>query len=148
MVQTYDGLGRLTSIERYNGASICSTQSYTYNWDNLVASNTTAAGNTYSYNYDQNGRITQVTNPGGSTVTTSYDDVNNIKTVTDENGHEMQYLYNSNDLVTSVREYYETAVYNRSYRGAAVHQIAGKPDDWSSSSFVIIASAPWAFAIA
>jgi RHS repeat-associated protein len=110
--QNYDGLGRLTSVQRYNGSSLYSTQSYTYNWDNLVASNTTAAGSTYSYTYDQSGRLVKTTNPGGSTMTTSYDDVNDIKTVTNENGHETKYTYNWVGLLTGVKEYYKTGAYN------------------------------------
>jgi len=35
--QAFDGLGRLTSVQRYNGSTLYSTQSYAYNWENLVS---------------------------------------------------------------------------------------------------------------
>jgi RHS repeat-associated protein len=110
--QNYDGLGRMVSLQRYNGSTLYSTESYTYNWLNLISSKTTGASSTYSYSYDQDGRPTTTTNPGPSTVTTAYDDVNSINAVTDENGHQKQYLYNWNGQLTSVREYYKAGAYN------------------------------------
>jgi len=42
--ETFDGLGRNLAIVRFNGTIVYSRQAFTYNWLNLVATNTTAAG--------------------------------------------------------------------------------------------------------
>jgi RHS repeat-associated protein len=109
--ETFDGLGRLTSVIHVNGSSSYSTQTFTYNWLNEVASNATAAGDTYTYTYDWDGSLTKVTNPDTSTVTTSYNYANNTKTVTDENGHVTVYKYDWNVRLTSVKEYNSTSTY-------------------------------------
>src|SRR3989475_138772 len=102
--QYFDGLARQTKIERWNVSSVYSSETYSLNWLDKVATKTTAAGSTYTYTYDSLGRLTQLNNPGTTYQTTSYDDVNNIKTVTDENGHFKRLAYDWNNRLTSVKE--------------------------------------------
>jgi YD repeat-containing protein len=69
----FDGLGRLTEVQTYNGSVAYSEATYTYNWQNQVATYKTPAGDIHTYTYDSLGRLVQVTNPDGTTITTQYD---------------------------------------------------------------------------
>ena len=109
--QYFDGLARQTKIERWNASSVYSSETYTYNWVDAVATKTTAAGNIYTYSYDWNGQLTKLTNPDTTYETTSYDYVNNLKTVADENGHQTVYTYNWNNWLTSVKQYNSSTNY-------------------------------------
>ena len=107
----FDGLERETETERMNGTTVYSTQTFTYNWLNEVATNTTAAGDTYTYSYNWNGQLTKVLNPDTTYVTTTYNYVSNTKTVTDENGHQTVYAYDWNQRLISVEEYNSSTNY-------------------------------------
>ncbi len=107
----FDGLARETNVQRYNGTTLYSTESYTYNWVDAVATKTTAAGNTYTYSYDWNGRLTKLTNPDSTYETTSYDYVGNTKTFADENGHQTVYAYDWNQRLVSVKQYNSSTNY-------------------------------------
>jgi RHS repeat-associated protein len=120
--QFFDGLGRTTSVQAFNGTSVYSTTSYTYSWNDQVATTTTPSGSTYTYSYDQDGRQVKVTNPDGTTVTTSYDDVNNIKTVTDGNGHPTSYGYDWGGRLLWVRQYHSPAAY---YQASYAYDLSG-----------------------
>ncbi|MDE1853769.1 MAG: RHS repeat protein [Thaumarchaeota archaeon] len=109
--EAFDGLARLTSVQKYNSSSLYSTESYAYNWCDTVSSKTTAALNTYTYSYDYQCRQTKLTNPDTTYATTSYDDVNNLKTISDENGHQTVYAYDWNQRLTSVKQYNSSTNY-------------------------------------
>jgi YD repeat-containing protein len=112
----YDGLARLTSVQTYNGSSLYSTQSYSYNWDNLVATETLPSSSAYTYTYNQDGQQVKMVNPDSTTVTTSYNPVANTKMVWDENGHPTVYAYNWDGQLLSVEQYYSsTSYYTTSY---------------------------------
>lgn len=102
---------RQTKVERWNGSSVYSSETYTYNWLDGVATKTTATANTYTYTYDSLGRLTKLNNPGTTYQTTSYDDVNNMKTVTDENGHQKKFGYDWNSRLASVKEFNSSTNY-------------------------------------
>ena len=118
----FDGLGRMTSLVRYNGTLVYSTESYTYNWLDSVATKTTATGSVYTYTYDQDGQLIKTLNPDSTSTTVSYDDVSNIKTVTDENGHQTAYGYDWNGNLIWVRQYYTTSGY---YQTSYVYDFSG-----------------------
>src|SRR5207245_11601160 len=91
--QYFDGLGRQTKVERWNGTAAYSVETSTYDWLGNVVSKTTAAGYTYTYACDSSGRLTMATNPDGTYQTTSYDDVSNVRTVTEAHGHQKVFAY-------------------------------------------------------
>jgi RHS repeat-associated protein len=114
--QYYDGLGRLTSVQTYNGTNLYSTESYTYNWDNEVATNTLPGSSVYTYTYNQDGQQIKVVNPDSTSSTTAYNTVANTKTVTDANGHPTVYTYDWDGRLLSVKQYYSaTGYYTTSY---------------------------------
>src|SRR2546428_9983263 len=92
--QFFDGLARQTKIERWNGISVYSSENYTYNWLDKVATKTTAAGSTYTYTYDSLGRLTQLNNPGTTyrtTTTYTYGSFNRLS-----NAGSTTYTYDAN----------------------------------------------------
>ncbi len=71
--QSYDGLSRLTTIERFYAGAPYSNETYTYNWnDKIVTDN--KAGMVYTYQYDTLGRQVSVTRPDGTLVSEAYND--------------------------------------------------------------------------
>jgi len=82
--QVYDGLGRLSVSERFLGTSTYN-QSYTYNWQDRVVTQTDQMGHVYSYQYDPLGRLTQTTEPNGNFTQILYNDVRGWVRHIDEN---------------------------------------------------------------
>ncbi|MGA2876475.1 MAG: hypothetical protein ABSE82_13170, partial [Nitrososphaerales archaeon] len=107
----YDGLNRLITIKIFNGSSVYSTQSFTYNYLNLVATNTTATSAQYQYSYDFLGFLTKVTNPDTTVMAYSYNYSNNTETVIDEDGQKSQYAYNWADSLIWVRQWNTSSTY-------------------------------------
>ncbi|HEV2225437.1 MAG TPA: RHS repeat-associated core domain-containing protein, partial [Nitrososphaerales archaeon] len=109
--QYFDGLARQTKVQKWNGSSVYSAETYTYNWVDEVAKKTTGTNNTYAYSYDWNGRLTKLTNPDTTYSTTSYDDVKNMKNIADERGHKTVYVYDWNQRLKYVNEYNSTSTH-------------------------------------
>ncbi len=111
----YDGLNRVTKIDTYKGAldasPIISQQNYTYNWQNHFKTFQDPSGNVTTYTNDYLGRLVKVVNPDGPSRTISYDDTNLIQANFDENGHRIDDLYDVQQRLTGVREYYSTNNY-------------------------------------
>lgn len=72
--QVYDGLGRLSVSESFLGSSTIN-QTYAYNWQDKIVTQTDPLGHTYSYQYDSLGRLTQTTEPNGNFTQILYNDV-------------------------------------------------------------------------
>ncbi|HZY94353.1 MAG TPA: hypothetical protein VFE98_05755 [Candidatus Bathyarchaeia archaeon] len=86
--RSYDGLGRLSSLKRFLNGAVYSTESYTYDWMDNLASKTDALGNTYQFNYDVLGRVAKITRPDGNYTQTFYSDVSPVYVQTiNENGY-------------------------------------------------------------
>jgi YD repeat-containing protein len=71
VINYYDGVGRLVKTERYNGTTLFSTESHTFNYLGLTASKTTATGQVYRYDYSGMGDLVKTTNPDGSYSSTT-----------------------------------------------------------------------------
>jgi RHS repeat-associated protein len=100
----FDGIGRETKLERWNGTSVYSTSYYTYNWMDKIASLQTPS-TAYGYTYDSVGRLLSQTNLGGTKRTVSYNDVLNFVTTKDEDGRQTFYSYDWDGRLTSVTQY-------------------------------------------
>ncbi len=96
--ETYDGLGRLSSV-----SGPINSESYTYNWLGEVLSDTTP-DHSYSYSYDALGRPTSVADASG-TYSLTYPGTKNAVNVTDGDGHIVTYTYNWRNWLTSVSTY-------------------------------------------
>jgi len=112
IVQEYDKLGRLTSTKWYTGTygsgTLYATASYTYRYDNLIATVTDPGSDVYSYTYDFLGRYTQITYPGSISVSYSYDDTNNKVTFTNARGYDRISWYDWLNRLTKMEEEYAT----------------------------------------
>ncbi|TMI10334.1 RHS repeat-associated core domain-containing protein [Candidatus Bathyarchaeota archaeon] len=84
--QRYDGLGRLSSLNKFQAGSLYSTQTYTHDWQNKIVTDTDPLGNRITYQYDPLGRTTQVTKPDGNTTAVTYNDLSSWTRTSDENG--------------------------------------------------------------
>jgi RHS repeat-associated protein len=111
----YDKLGRLTDVEAYTGTygsgTLYATESYTYQYNNLISTVTDPGTDTYTYTYDFLGRKTQVHYPDSSTVTCSYDDTNNKVTLTNGRNYNRIYWYDWLSRLEKVEEEYTTDTY-------------------------------------
>ena len=83
----YDGLGRLTVIERFSASRPYSNESYQYNWMDKVTVQTDALQHSYTYQYDLLGRPLRTTEPNGNYTRIAYQDVSAIVSFYDETGH-------------------------------------------------------------
>jgi RHS repeat-associated protein len=111
----YDNLGRLTDIKAYTGmygsGTLYATESYTYQYNNLVSTVTDPGNDAYTYTYDFLGRETQVQYPDSSTVYYSYDDTNNKATFTNGRSYDTIYWYDWLSRLEKVEEEYTTDTY-------------------------------------
>jgi RHS repeat-associated protein len=111
----YDNLGRLIDVKAYTGTygsgSLYSTESYAYQYDDLVSTVTDPGNDTYTYTYDFLGRKTQVQYPDSSTVSYSYDDTNNRVTFTNGRNYDRIYWYDWLSRLEKVEEEYTTDTY-------------------------------------
>ena len=82
-VNTYDGIGRITSVKLKNGSSIVNNTAITYvpgangSKTALVSTYTNGNDSAYNYEYDANGNITSITN-GSQSFTYEYDSANQL----------------------------------------------------------------------
>ena len=110
IVHQYDKLGRHTSTKWYTGTygsgTLYATQSYTYQYDNLVATMTDPGNHTTTYTYDFLGRQTQVTYPDSSSISYSYDDTNYKITFIGGRGYDTIFWYDWLNRLTKVEDEY------------------------------------------
>lgn len=86
--ETFDSLGRRTKVERLDSLGAAySTETFAYNWQDLVVSYTSPTLNATQRVYDALGRIVQETLPDGNVSTINYTDIANYVRVTDPSGH-------------------------------------------------------------
>jgi len=104
-IQIYDGLARLSRIDRFlNGVSY-SNQTYTYNWQDKVTTLTDARGNVTTYQYDLIGRTTKIIEPILTTTQTVYNTLNSTILSIDEQGNNACKVYDRLNRLLSVIEY-------------------------------------------
>ena len=98
-VYHYDDQYRTTSIEYPDGT----TCEKTYNAENQLASETTAAG-TKTYTYDAFGNVATETREDGKTASYTYNEQNKLTSATGYNGATVTYSYDGNgNMVTSTK---------------------------------------------
>lgn len=103
LTQTYDNLGRLTSlIQTANG----------------VPSRTTL------YVYDADGRLTMTQDPAGVRSYTFYDEAGRVSAKVDGLGAVVEYVYNEDGQLTQEKDYATTVDTGAWYNGAAVVKTA------------------------
>ena len=110
VVHQYDKLGRQTSTKWYTGTygsgTLYATQSYTYRYDDLLATMTDPGNHTTTYTHDFLGRQTQITYPGSSSVSYSYDDTNYKVTFTNGRSYDTISWYDWLNRLTKVEAEY------------------------------------------
>ncbi len=102
--QIFDGLGRLSTVQRFLGGKLYSTETSAYNWQNKIAAKTDPLNNTYLYQYDVLGRTLNVTKPDRNFTLQSYNDTAPWARFTDENGRYRCNYYDRLDRLISVVE--------------------------------------------
>jgi RHS repeat-associated protein len=128
----YDGLGRITAINHYQGnlsTPILSSEQYTYDWQGHKKSYTAPDGNVTTYVYDYVGRLVTTTYPDLSKTTTSYNDTSLIQSNYDQNNHRTDLLRDALQRLVGVREYYSSNnYYLTSYTYDAIGNLAKTVD--------------------
>jgi len=98
---TYDGLGRMTSLNIAGGNHYGNQY-----WDNgqlkNISRNSTQIG---SFQYDARGKLTSYTDPNSQTVSYSYYPGGNLKTITYPGSKLVTYDYDTRNLLTSVKDW-------------------------------------------
>ncbi len=102
--QIYDGLSRLTALEKFSGATPYSNMTTTYNWRSLPFARTDPLGNTTRYAYDILGRPVSVTRPDGNVTTVVYNDLAGWVRYADEYGNYKCNYYDRTGRLISVVE--------------------------------------------
>ncbi len=74
--QVYDGLGRLSTVERFSGGKFYSNSTTTYNWMDEAVNQTDPLSRTTTSQYDAAGRLTTVIEADGNRTSNSYNTVN------------------------------------------------------------------------
>lgn len=107
--QNYDGLGRLSSVQRFFSSaplsSVYSTESYTRNWQDKIINRIDPLGNTYNYMYDALGRLTQTKKPDGNSTRATYNDLQSWIVTSDEYGNNNCRTYDRLGRLLSMVEY-------------------------------------------
>jgi len=85
--QIYDGLGRLSTIDRFLGSTSYSNATATYDYRGNKLSSRDPLNNIYSYTYDALGRVTSSTGPDGKSTMQSYNDTAPWVRTTDHDGN-------------------------------------------------------------
>jgi RHS repeat-associated protein len=115
ITQHYDNLGRLTDVKAYTGTygsgTLYATESYTYQYNNLVSTVIDPGNDIYTYTYDFLGRKTQIQYPDPSAVSCLYDDTNNKVTFTNGRNYDRIYWYDWLSRLEKVEEEYTTDTY-------------------------------------
>jgi RHS repeat-associated protein len=111
-VKESDKLGRVTHVKAYTGTyssgSLYATLSYTYRYDDLLATATDFGNHTTTYTYDFLGRSTYIQFADSSSVSLIYDDTNNKVTFTNARGFDRIYWFDWLSRLTKVEEEYGT----------------------------------------
>ena len=98
---TYDSRNRLTEVKQYDGNTLASTTSYTYDGvGNMLTS--TSGGKTTSYTYDRFGNAISVTDALGQSETYNYSTLGKLLSKTDRNGVTTSYSYDALGRTISV----------------------------------------------
>ncbi|MFH2112437.1 MAG: RHS repeat-associated core domain-containing protein [Candidatus Bathyarchaeota archaeon] len=105
--QYYDGLGRQSKYERFNGSTSYSTKTYKYNLFGLLSKYTDEVGYTYRYEYNAAGMLTKQTNPDSSYSQNVVNYAGNYVDVIDEEGRQRRLKYDWCDRLVEVDEYYQ-----------------------------------------
>jgi len=84
--QIYDGLGRLSTVERFLNGKPYSNQTSTYNWLDQSSSNIDAMGNVTSYGHDALGRLVNTTYADGTRILEFYNDTGSWTLTRNQNG--------------------------------------------------------------
>jgi RHS repeat-associated protein len=96
--ESFDALGRLTSVSRMSGESIA----LVYNYgviengpkDYSPTTVTDQSGRTLSFDYDPSNRLVKLTDPTGAQYAYTYDGLGRLKAVTFQDATSIRYLYN------------------------------------------------------
>ena len=115
--QVYDGLGRLSTVERFSGGVFYSNATTVYNWMNKVNRQTDPLGNSYQNQYDALGRITRIIKPDGNSTQLSYNDVNSQVISSDEYGNQRCTIRDFLGRTVSVIEYSDATCHPRTIGG-------------------------------
>jgi len=113
----YDGLGRLSMVEKFLNGKPYSNATSTYNWQDKTLTTRDPVGNTYYYSYDPLGRITNSTTPDRKSVLQSYNDLLAWVRTTDQDGNYRCNYYDRLGRLISVVEYADSSCNPRTLNG-------------------------------
>jgi RHS repeat-associated protein len=103
--QQYDGLARLSTVNRFLNGKLYSNTTNSYNWQDKTLTTRDPLGNTYNYSYDALGRITSSTTPDGKSVNQTYNDLASWVRTTNQDGNYACNFYDRLGRLISVVEY-------------------------------------------
>jgi RHS repeat-associated protein len=101
----YDGLARLSTVNRFVNGKLYSNSTYAFNWQDKTVASKDQVGNTYLYVYDALGRLTSSTTPDGKSVILSYNDFESWSRTKDQDGNYRCAYYDRLGRLISVVEY-------------------------------------------
>jgi len=107
--QIYDGLARLSVIDRFLNGKSYSNDTYTYNWQNKVVTHRDALNSTYYSQYDVLGRITNSTRPDGKSTPRAYNDAAAWTTNKDEDNNYRCNIFDRLGRLLTVVEFADSA---------------------------------------
>ncbi|TMI24936.1 hypothetical protein E6H36_07680 [Candidatus Bathyarchaeota archaeon] len=102
--QIYDGLSRLTVIDRFLSGTSYSNETFTYTWQDRVATRTDPMGSVYRFQYDALGRTVNSTRPDGKSTLQLYNDLSSWIHSKDEDGNFRCNIYDRLERLISVVE--------------------------------------------
>ncbi|WP_218943559.1 hypothetical protein [Exilibacterium tricleocarpae] len=113
----FDLVGNRVTVTRAANTPEAATDTFGYDLDDRLVSQTDAAGNTTTFAYDENDNRTLVTDANGNTSVFSYDANNRVVEIQDPESNIVRYTYDGNGNRTQVidaRGHATTSFYNAS----------------------------------
>jgi RHS repeat-associated protein len=105
----YDGLGRLSTTERFLGSKSYSNETYTYNWINQVVNQTRPGGHATRHVYDAMGRLVETVQPDMNTTSITYNDLRSQVLDIDQYGIMKCQVYDRLGRLLSVVDYSDSS---------------------------------------
>ena len=131
---TYDSRNRLTSVKQYNGSTLASTTSYTYDGVGNVLT-MTSGGKTTTYTYDRFGNVLTEKDALNRTKTYTYSDLGRLESVTDRNGIETEYFYDALGRIIKTEATDGTDTETQTFTYSKTGQVLSKANDSSTTTY-------------
>ena len=131
---TYDSRKNLTAVKQYDGNSLVSQTSYTYDSVGNVLS-MTAGGHTTEYTYDRYGNVLTTEDALGQTESNSYSALGKLLSKTDRNGISTSYSYDALGRILAVTAGTGANSETIQYTYTKTGQISSEANHWQQTSY-------------